>query len=80
MKWNLRKSVKRWLLDFDLINKEEDWNHIHVSGHGSGDQIKRIIEGSNSKLLVPVHTEHEEFHKKWHSNVKEVQLNQSLHL
>jgi mRNA degradation ribonuclease J1/J2 len=39
---------------------------IHVSGHGSGDQIKKIIEESNSKMLVPVHTEHEEYHKKWH--------------
>lgn len=47
-----------------LVKKEEEWNHIHVSGHGSGDQIKKIIEGSNSKLVVPVHTEHEEYHKK----------------
>jgi ribonuclease J len=73
-----QERVKRWLLHFGLINREEEWNHIHVSGHGSGDQIKRIIEGSHSKLLVPVHTEHEEFHKKWHNNVKEVQLNDSI--
>ena len=73
-----QERVKRWLLHFGLIKKEEEWNHIHVSGHGSGDQIKKIIEGSNSKLLVPVHTEHEEYHKKWHNNVKEVQLNDSL--
>ena len=75
-----QERVKRWLLHFGLIKKEVDWNHIHVSGHGSGDQIKKIIEGSNSKILVPVHTEHEEFHKKWHSNVKEVQLNESITL
>jgi len=73
-----QERVKRWLLHFGLIKKEVDWNHIHVSGHGSGDQIKRIIEGSDSKLLIPVHTEHEEFHKKWHNNVKEVQLNESI--
>lgn len=73
-----QERVKKWLLHFGLIKKEEEWNHIHVSGHGSGDQIKKIIEGSNSKLLVPVHTEHEEYHKKWHNNVKEVQLNDSL--
>ncbi len=75
-----QERVKRWLLHFGLILKEKDWSHIHVSGHGSGDQIKKIIEGSNSKLLIPIHTEHEEFHKKWHSNVKEVQLNDSVTL
>jgi ribonuclease J len=73
-----QERVKRWLVHFGLIKKEEDWNHIHVSGHGSGDQIKKIIEESDSKLLIPIHTEHEEFHKKWHSNVKEVQLNDSI--
>jgi ribonuclease J len=75
-----QERVKRWLLHFGLIQKEEEWNHIHVSGHGSGDQIKKIIEGSNSKMPIPVHTEHEEFHKKWHPNVKEVLLNESLNL
>jgi len=73
-----QERVKRWLLHFGLLKKEVDWNHIHVSGHGSGDQIKRIIEGTDSKILVPVHTEHEEFHKKWHPQVKEVQLNGSI--
>jgi ribonuclease J len=75
-----QERVKRWLLHFGLIKKENEWNHIHVSGHGSGDQIKKIIEGSESKLLIPVHTEHEEFHKKWHKNVREVQLDQSVTL
>jgi ribonuclease J len=73
-----QERVKRWLLHFGLIKKEEEWNHIHVSGHGSGDQIKKIIEGSKSKTLIPVHTEHEEFHKKWHPHVREVQLNDSI--
>jgi ribonuclease J len=73
-----QERVKRWLLHFGLINKESQWNHIHVSGHGSGDQIKNVIEGSKSKMLVPVHTEHEEYHKKWHPNVREVELNSSI--
>jgi ribonuclease J len=73
-----QRRVKRWLVHFGLLRKEEEWNHIHVSGHGSGDQIKNIIEGSNSKVLIPVHTEHEEFHKKWHPKVNEVQINQSI--
>jgi ribonuclease J len=67
--------VKRWLLHFGLINKESEWNHIHVSGHGSGDQIREVIKGCKSNTLIPIHTEHEEYHKKWHPNVREVLLN-----
>ena len=47
-------------------------------GHGSGDQIRKITEGSDSKTQIPILTEHEEFHKKWHNNVKEVKLNDFL--
>jgi len=72
--------VKRWLIHFGLIKNESEWNHIHVSGHGSGDQIRNVIEGSKSKTLVPIHTEHEEYHKKWHNNVTEVSLNQSINI
>jgi ribonuclease J len=75
-----QERVKRWLLHFGLIKKEEEWNHIHVSGHGSGDEIKKIIEGSQSKILIPIHTQHEEYHKRWHPNVKEVALNNSIAL
>jgi ribonuclease J len=75
-----QERVKRWLLHFGLIKREEEWNHIHVSGHGSGDQIKKIIEGSNSKTLIPIHTEHEEYHKKWHPQVKEVLINSTVSL
>jgi ribonuclease J len=75
-----QRRVKRWLVHFGLLRKEDAWHHIHVSGHGSGDQIKKIVDGSKAKCLVPVHTEHEEFHKKWHNNMKEVQLNDSISL
>jgi ribonuclease J len=73
-----QRRVKRWLVHFGLLRKEQEWNHIHVSGHGSGDQIRKVIEGSNPKTLVPIHTEHEEYHNKWHPNVKEVLLNDSI--
>jgi ribonuclease J len=75
-----QRRVKRWLIHFGLLKRDSEWNQIHVSGHGSGDQIKKIIDGSNSKTLVPIHTEHEEFHKKWHHDVREVLLNGSLYL
>jgi len=72
------RRVKRWLIHFGLLRKESEWNQTHVSGHGSGDQIKKIIDESNSKTLIPIHTEHEEYHKKWHPQVKEVQLDSSI--
>jgi ribonuclease J len=75
-----QRRVRRWLIHFGLINKESEWNHIHVSGHGSGDQIKKVIEESKSKVLIPIHTEHEEYHKKWHPLVKEIRLNDSVNV
>jgi len=75
-----QERVKRWLIHFGLIKNESAWNQIHVSGHGSGDQIKKVIDGSKAKSLIPIHTEHEEFHKKWHPRVKEVLLNESVSL
>jgi ribonuclease J len=70
--------IKRWLFHFGLLNKDLEWNHIHVSGHGSGDQIRNIIEGSKSRTLIPIHTEHEDYHKKWHENVIEPHLRESI--
>jgi len=45
---------------------------VHVSGHGDGEQIKHVIDGANAKKLIPIHTQHDEYHKKWHSNVHTV--------
>lgn len=74
------ERVKRWLIHFGLLVSEDDWEHSHVSGHGSGDQIKRVIEGANVKTLIPIHTEHEEYHKKWHDDVRKVTPNQTINL
>lgn len=51
-----------------------------MSGHGDGTQIKQVIEGSNAKKLIPIHTRHEEYHKKWHSNVMSVKQHESINL
>lgn len=74
------ERIKRWMAHFGLITAERDWNQTHVSGHGSGDQIKKVIEGTESKTLVPIHTEHPEYHKKWHSHTIEVIPETSLQL
>lgn len=65
-------QVRNWFTHFGIVKKESDWNQIHVSGHGDGEQIKHVIENSNSKTLIPIHTVHDEYHKKWHKNVATV--------
>jgi len=66
------EMIKNWFEHFGVISKERDWHQVHVSGHGDGEQIKRIIDGANAKKLIPIHTQHDEYHKKWHPNVHTV--------
>ena len=71
------RRVKRWLAHFGLLADENSqWHQTHVSGHDSGDQIRKIIQVT-PVALVPVHTEHEEYYKKWHNNVIQVPANGS---
>ncbi|MGC2425605.1 MAG: MBL fold metallo-hydrolase RNA specificity domain-containing protein [Nitrososphaeraceae archaeon] len=47
--------VKRWLAHFGLlIDKKMQMHRTHVSGHASGDQIKKVIEGSTAKTVIPI--------------------------
>lgn len=73
-------QIKNWFIHFGIVKKESDWNSIHVSGHGDGEQIKYIIENSNAKKLIPIHTEKDEYHKKWHTNVNSVSLGSTFSL
>ncbi|MDW7641600.1 MAG: MBL fold metallo-hydrolase RNA specificity domain-containing protein [Nitrosarchaeum sp.] len=66
------KQIKNWFEHFGIIGKDRNWHQIHVSGHGDGTQIKKVIDGTNAKKLIPIHTEHEEYHRKWHKNVQSV--------
>ena len=63
-----------------MAQKDQDWHQIHVSRHGDGTQIKQVIEGSNAKKLIPIYTQHDEYHKKWHSNVQSVKQHESVDL
>ena len=65
-------QVKNWFVHFKILQKDQDWHQIHVSGHGDGPQIKNVIDGAHPKKLIPIHTQHDEYHKKWHSNVLSV--------
>jgi mRNA degradation ribonuclease J1/J2 len=73
-------KVKKWLSHFGLLNNVDDWYQVHVSGHGSQDQLKKIVQGSNSKRVIPVHTENEDYYYKWHNNVTTVNIDNSIEL
>jgi ribonuclease J len=72
--------VLNWLVHFGLITKKGQLTRSHISGHGDGNQIEHLIEGSESKMLIPIHTTKEKYHQKWHSNVKREDLFPRLHL
>ena len=74
------RRVLNWLAHFGLITKKGQLTRSHISGHGDGNQIKRVIEGINPKQLIPIHTTKEKYHQKWHSNVKKVRPNSILQL
>jgi len=74
------EQIKNWFEHFGLLSKERDWHQIHVSGHGDGLQIKKVIDGAKSKKLIPIHTQQEEYHKKWHDNVTSVEQHGSFSL
>ena len=63
---------------FGVLTKEGSWHQVHVSGHGDGTQIKRVIDGADAKKLIPIHTQHEEYHQKWHQNVQLVNQHESV--
>ena len=73
-----QERIKRWLIHFGLISNDGAWNTVHVSGHGTGDQIKKVIDGSTPKTLIPIHTEHEDHFDPLHSNVRKVSLNEKM--
>lgn len=75
-----QKRVKNWLKHFNLITSDKDWEQFHVSGHGSADQIKKIVDETNSKTIIPIHTQHPDKFDKLHKNVQKVDLYDSLNV
>jgi ribonuclease J len=71
-------QVKNWFVHFGVLKREQDWHQIHVSGHGDGEQIKYVVENTRAKSLIPIHTVHDEYHKKWHENVHSVNQHDSV--
>jgi len=67
-------------VDFGLLQKDQNWNVMHVSGHGSADQIQGVVEQTHAKSIIPIHTVHSDYFKKWHDNVAKIQINDTLSL
>jgi len=74
------ERIKKWLVHFGLLKKDDNWNVTHVSGHGSRDQIKHIVQETKAKNLIPIHTVHEDYFKQWHDNVTKVKINDSIEM
>ena len=74
------ERIKNWLKHFGLIHSSSDWHVTHVSGHGTGDQIQKVVQESDSKKIIPIHTVNKEYFDKWHKNVHHVQLDGSIDL
>ena len=74
------ERVKRWLHHFGLLEANKDWKTVHVSGHGTRDQIKHVIDDTTPKKIVPIHTEHPDEFYKLHKNVQKVTLGEQIHL
>jgi ribonuclease J len=74
------ERIRKWLVHFGLLKKEDSWNITHASGHGSRDQIRQIVQESKAKNLIPIHTVHEDYFKQWHDNVTKVELNKTLEI
>ena len=72
------QRVKKWLSHFGLLKNLDDWYQVHVSGHGSQDQLKKIVQDSKAKRVIPVHTENEDYYSKCHNNVTKVNIDSSI--
>jgi len=58
------RRLNNWI-DFFGLEK----HHFHASGHASGPEIREIVQATNAKELIPIHTEHPEHFRKMHKNV-----------
>lgn len=48
------KRVQNWLNHFNIL----PYHPMHISGHGSGEEILNMIRKINPEKLYPIHTEH----------------------
>lgn len=46
------ERLKRWLNHFGLR-----YENFHASGHAPADDLKKVMEGSGAKVIMPIHTQ-----------------------
>lgn len=49
------ERLKRWLAHFKM-----NYENFHASGHAPAEDLKKVMEGSNAKTIMPIHTQHPE--------------------
>jgi ribonuclease J len=49
------ERLRKWLEFFHL-----KYENFHASGHAPAQDLKRVMEGSAAKMIMPIHTEHPE--------------------
>ena len=70
-----QRKTKRWLVHFGLVpDDNQPLETVHVSGHGGGDAIAKIITGVDAKTVIPIHTENEDAFDSLAKNVSRVSI------
>jgi ribonuclease J len=49
------ERLKRWLDHFKMR-----YENFHASGHAPAEDLKKVMEGSSAKVIMPIHTQHPE--------------------
>ena len=47
-----QKRIENWFTRFGLITSSKKWHQVHVSGHGDGEQIKKVGGHIDIKLTT----------------------------
>lgn len=63
------KRLMSWLEHFHL-----EYRNFHASGHAPAEDLKKVMEGSGAKMIMPIHTEHQEMFGPLIKNSIEIEL------
>jgi ribonuclease J len=58
------ERISNWIKHFDM-----PITSTHVSGHASAPQLKRFVENTSPKVIIPVHTQNAAGFQNWHSGI-----------
>ncbi len=60
-----------WILHFQMQGLTENgkFERAHISGHISGKELEEFVKKIEPKIIIPIHTEHPEEFRNFHSEV-----------